>query len=361
MHRKRRPSSIRNRGIIICIIVAVLLSVWTSVFALTGAWDPIRAVAVTVSSPITSLFGRAGASVARALDAMRADDKAFEAWSQEKNELEAKIAEQQKQLAELQKLQLENEQLRAYLSLTETHSSLTLLDAQPLYTADTTGRLVVLSRGSRDGVRVGMPVLDSAGLLGVVSEVSPAGCKVATLLDETVHIGVRNARSGVSGTLCGAQAGTYFCTLKYMDTNIDPESQLRVGDMIVTSGESEQFPAGLTVGRITEVGFDPYDRSPYAYVEIACTPKAPSPLLLIVTGETVEVTVPDDEPEQPPKDSEPDPTEPPEQQGDGTVDDGQDGPEDGQTVTDAEPPEDTADEQMPTTSGGFAGDEEVVS
>lgn len=288
MHRKKRRAWLRNYSLatIICALVAVLLCVWSTIFSLTSTTDPLRVVSVTLTSPITSFFDRMGAATARAIEAARAGEETYLAWEQEKKELEQKLAAQEEQLSLLQQLQLENEQLRDYLSLTSPDRVLQLLQARTIYTADTTGRLVTLDRGSRDGVEVGMPVLEAGGVIGVVCEVSATTCKVSTLLDETVHIGVRNARSGVSGTLCGAQAGELSCTLKYLDTNLDRNQDLQVGDIIVTGAESDQFPANLTVGRISEVGVDPYDRSPYARVEITAHLRDPSALLMIVTGES---------------------------------------------------------------------------
>ncbi len=287
MHHKRHGSLRKNKGLIICISVSVLLCVWSSIFSLFSIWDPLRDLTVTVSSPLTGVWDRMGSALAQSLEALRTGNEEYSAWQAEKKEWENKFSAQEEQLKQLQQLQLENEQLRDYLSLAETHASLTLLEARTIYTADTTGRLLTLNRGSRDGVKEGMPVIDSHGVMGMVCEVESNNCKVITLLDETMRIGVRDVRSGISGTLCGARDGAGYGTLKYLDANIDRETDLRIGDIIVTSGGNGNFPAEMIVGRVVEIGVDTYDRSPYAYIELSADLDDPSALLMIVTGEEI--------------------------------------------------------------------------
>ncbi len=291
----RRKKASRYRPIWVCAAVALLLCIWSTVFSLTGTRDMLRGAVVTLSKPLTTLFDRMGGGISDALLATRMD---YDAWQSEKTELQSQLAEQQELLAELQALREKNKQLYAYLGLVEQQSELMLTEARVIYTADTTGRLVTVNRGRRDGVEVGMPVISAEGLVGRVCEVSANTAKVATLYDELVSVGVRNARSGVSGVLCGAADDGELCTLKYLDPNINYALDLQVGDMIVTSGSSELYPEGLLVGSIVKVGVDPYDHSPYAYVSLTADVRDPSAMLMIVLGER-EVQAPDEPSDEP--------------------------------------------------------------
>lgn len=276
----------------------------------------LKGAMVTVSSPLVRLFDRMGGSIADRLTASKLN---YAAWLEQKAELEARLAEQQQQLEQLQAIKLENEQLRDYLSLRQEQTSLTLTEAHVIYTSDTTSRTLTLNRGSRDSISIGMPVISAAGLVGMVSELSRTTCKVSTLLSEGVYIGVRNVRSGVSGTLCGTENGQDVCVLQYLDPNIEWENDLRVGDIVVTSGYGERYPSGLMVGTITKVMVDPYDRTPYAYVELAADVRDTDALLMIVTGEEIEnPSVPEDEDEMPEDESQQMPQDAPEisQEGD---------------------------------------------
>lgn len=288
----RRKKYTKHRPILICAAVALLLCIWSSVFSLTGTRDIFRGATVTLSRPLTSLFDRMGGGISDALLATRTD---YDAWQSEKAQLQAQLAEQQKQLAELQALKEQNQQLYAYLGIAEKHSELILTEARVIYRSDTTERLLTVNRGRRDGVEVGMPVMDASGLIGRVCEVSASTSKVATLLDELLSVGVRNVRSGVSGVLCGASGDGEVCTLKYLDANINYAMDLQVGDMIVTSGSSELYPEGLLVGSIVKVGVDPYDHSPYAHVAMTADLKDPSAMLMIVLGEREIQAEPDDD------------------------------------------------------------------
>lgn len=278
----RRNKYFKHRPILICAAVALLLCVWSTVFALTEARDILRGTVVTLSSPLTGLFDRIGGGISSAIEATRTD---YTAWQSEKAELKAQLAEQQKELAELQGLRDKNQQLYAYLGIVEKHSELILTDAKVIYTADTTERLLTVNKGRRDGVAVGMPVIDASGLIGRVCEVSASTAKVATLYDELISVGVRNARSGVSGVLSGAAGDGELCTLKYLDANINYALDLQVGDMLLTSGAGELYPEGLLVGSIIKVGVDPYDHSPYAQVKLIADVRDTSGTLMIVLGE----------------------------------------------------------------------------
>lgn len=278
----RRKKKSRYRPIWICAALALLLCILSTVLSLTKTRDILKDVVVTISSPLTQLFDRMGGGISDALLATRTN---YDAWQSEKAELQSQLAEQQKKLAELQRLQLENKQLYAYLGLVEDHPELILQQARIIYTADTTDRLLTVNRGRRDGVVVGMPVIDEKGLIGRICEVSYNTSKVETLLDELVSVGVRNVRSGVSGVLCGALDEGNTCVLKYLDANINYALDLKVGDMLVTNASSELYPEGLSVGSIIKTGLDPYDHSPYAYVSLSADVRDTSAMLMIVLGE----------------------------------------------------------------------------
>lgn len=293
MKRKSGKNSLKNKGIIVCAVIAVALCVWTSVFSLMGGTDVLREAAVLISSPFTSLFDSVGQGVSRAAGALAGTDEVQKAHEEEIEALKNTIAAQELEISRLQQMKQENEQLRAYLSLAESHPTLLLTEARTIYSSDTTMRSITLDKGSRDGIAVGMPVLDVGGLVGVVDEVTLNSCKVKTVLDETLKIGVRNARSGVSATLSGTPAGKSYCVMTYMDPATDAVTDLAIGDVIVTAGNSELFPAGLIVGRISQL--DLKAQLPCAHVRPAADPSSATSLLLIVTGE--DTTPPEEIPE----------------------------------------------------------------
>lgn len=276
--RRKKPSL--KKQLILCACIALLLCAIPTVLSLTNTKDIIRNTITTVSSPLIKLFGTAGKGAA---DILASGDD-YQELQQQLIDANQELATLREQLAAMEQLKKENEQLRDYLELKNEQPNLTLTDATIIFHNDPTGRTVTLNKGSRQGIAVGMPVLSAGGLYGTVSEVSAATCKVTTLKEEALFIGATVVRSGINGTLCGLQSGQTHAKLQYLDANVDHQTSLQVGDVIVTSGYGEKYPYGLVIGEIVEVGVDAYDRSPYAYVRLYADYTATA-ALMIVTGE----------------------------------------------------------------------------
>ncbi|OGD17926.1 MAG: rod shape-determining protein MreC [Candidatus Aminicenantes bacterium RBG_16_63_16] len=112
---------------------------------------------------------------------------------------------------------------------------------------------VVLNRGSSDGVKKDMVVLDRHGrLVGrVIDVIAPGQSKVQLITDEESGVGVISARTRVMGVLSGDAEGR--CLFRYvLKTNKD----IALDEDVLTSGFDDIYPAGLPVGRIAAVGED---------------------------------------------------------------------------------------------------------
>jgi len=104
-----------------------------------------------------------------------------------------------------------------------------------------------IDKGEKDGLMSGMPVLVSPGLLGRLTDISWHSSKVLLLVDENSNVDVLIQRTRVQGIAHGA--GSRGCVLKYVPKIQD----VRVGDVVVTSGLSNIFPKGLLVGKVSYV------------------------------------------------------------------------------------------------------------
>ena len=115
-----------------------------------------------------------------------------------------------------------------------------------------------------------MAVITKDGIVGCVTEVGLTWCKVSTILEDARSVGVLAPRSGASGILEGEyiyrENGT--CKLTFLDGDAR-NAKVAVGDRVETSGTGSVYPAGLTVGRITELKADAATRSLIATVEPA--------------------------------------------------------------------------------------------
>lgn len=111
---------------------------------------------------------------------------------------------------------------------------------------DPTRRRLVLDAGRRDGVHIGQTVIDAGGLVGQIIAVTPAHATVLLLTDPDHAVPVVVARTGVRLIVYGRGE-----RLELPDVPLNTE--LQVGDEIVTSGLGGRFPAGFPVGTVVDV------------------------------------------------------------------------------------------------------------
>lgn len=112
---------------------------------------------------------------------------------------------------------------------------------------------VTLNVGSADGVRADETVLNGAGLVGTVTEVSPWTCTVLLATDATAVAGVRLVGSGRLGWVSGA--GPHLPGELLRLRVLGPSSTLLPGQQLVTSASVGDRPyvAGVPVGVITRI------------------------------------------------------------------------------------------------------------
>jgi rod shape-determining protein MreC len=146
----------------------------------------------------------------------------------------------------------ENRRLRALLQLREQIGGETLSaqvigkEVSPFFRVIR----VTLDRGERDHVRAGMPVISSEGLVGQVRRAWGRYSDVLLTVDRTSAIDVVVQRTGARGMLRGTgETDRYLCRLEYLQRT----DEVRVGDLVHTSGLGQRFPASILVGRITRV------------------------------------------------------------------------------------------------------------
>ncbi|MEX1032662.1 MAG: rod shape-determining protein MreC [Cellvibrionaceae bacterium] len=111
---------------------------------------------------------------------------------------------------------------------------------------------VIINKGSRDGVYVGQPLVDADGLMGQVVEVSPFSSHVLLITDSTHAIPVHINRNGVRAVAEGV-GDLYQLELRHVSNTVD----IQEGDLLVSSGLGQRFPAGYPVAIVDTVVHDP--------------------------------------------------------------------------------------------------------
>lgn len=103
-----------------------------------------------------------------------------------------------------------------------------------------------INRGSVDGVKRGMGVVDHNGVTGIVNVTGAHMSRVISLLNETQHFSVKIKDTEFIGTLSWKGGDPAIAYVEEMPRHV----QYQIGDTIVTSGYSTTFPEGIPVGKI---------------------------------------------------------------------------------------------------------------
>lgn len=107
-----------------------------------------------------------------------------------------------------------------------------------------------LDRGDRDDVRPGMPVVAHDGLVGQIRRSWGRYSDVLLTVDSKSSVDVMVERNGSRGILRGTgEENRYACRIEYLLRSDD----VRVGDVVHTSGIGRRFPRGVLVGRVSKL------------------------------------------------------------------------------------------------------------
>lgn len=164
-------------------------------------------------------------------------------------------------------LRLENNRLRTLLHLQQSLPPTSVAAQISAQASDPFNRTVVIDRGSLQGIALGSPVIDETGLLGQVTRDYPWSAEVTLITDRDAVVPVQNQRTGERGVLYGEPGlGQGGLELRWMPAAAD----VRVGDLLVTSGVDGIYPAGLRVARVTAV----VRQRDTAFARVLCAPLA---------------------------------------------------------------------------------------
>jgi rod shape-determining protein MreC len=108
-------------------------------------------------------------------------------------------------------------------------------------------RTMLLDRGSDSGVREGMAVVAADGVVGQIIKVAASTARVVLLTDSASGISATIQRSRARGVVKGK--GEMVCALEFTTRDED----VKVGDMVITSGIGGIFLQGLPIGEVTMV------------------------------------------------------------------------------------------------------------
>jgi rod shape-determining protein MreC len=175
-----------------------------------------------------------------------------ERLQRENDELQAQLRVAKLELLRSAAQTEENRQLRAIRNASAHIESRTLIAEIMRVDLDPLRHRVLLNHGAQDAVYKGQAVLDADGIFGQVTRVGQHAAEVLMITDAEHATPIRVNRTGLRSIAVGT--GDYN---KLRLPYITGDADIKVGDLLVTSGLGGVYPAGYPVAQITVVKRDP--------------------------------------------------------------------------------------------------------
>ncbi len=257
----------RTKSAVILLSVIVVLSVAVGVINASGVKITfLENVINVIVTPVQSLIAKTDKKI----------DNFFGYFSdvntirEENRKLKDENVKLENSLRTAKTAEKENETLRGMLGLKKN------LTEFNLETAEVVGRdpgnwfsTITINKGSADGILLDQTVITSGkALVGRVFEVGSNWAKIVTVTDPECSAGAFIERSGEYAVTEGDAKLELEgkCRLSYISKN----TNVLVGDTLVTSGLGGIFPKGLSIGKIQTIQTDVQGISQYAVVVPTC-------------------------------------------------------------------------------------------
>ncbi len=168
--------------------------------------------------------------------------------SRTNKQLREQLLQLQGQLQRQLSLEQENTTLRALLnSASYVHGDVLAAQLLAVNTAPFVNEIII-NKGSQAHVALGQPVIDASGIMGQVIEVNQFTSRVLLIDDTRSAIPVQVQRNGIRAIADGRGTANQLTLLHIPET-----ADIKVGDLLVTSGLGQRFPIGYPVATVTEV------------------------------------------------------------------------------------------------------------
>ena len=152
------------------------------------------------------------------------------------------------QLQRLTFLQQENDRLRSLLNSPVQDNTSKIVAELMAVDNNPYSHQIVINKGAINDVYEGQPVLDAKGIVGQIMQVSSTNSRVLLIADVTHAIPVRVARNNVR--LIASGSGSLD---ELLIQHVAHSSDLKIGDILLSSGLGNIFPEGYPVATITSI------------------------------------------------------------------------------------------------------------
>lgn len=195
--------------------------------------SPVQAKLTEVVQPLSSLTGYLG-SVSE--------------LNEQKAKLESEVAQLTSEVARLREIESENKSLRGLVQWQSSNPEWHFLEAG-IISRDPSNlvKSAIVNKGTKDGVKEGMTVLDNGNLAGRVIRAFETSSKVMFVTDPSSSVNGMIQRSRVLGVVKGKTGDRLV--MDYLGQQDD----VQMRDLVVTSGIGGGFPKGIPIGFATAI------------------------------------------------------------------------------------------------------------
>jgi len=188
---------------------------------------------------------------AKAWDSLGEQIRARSELINENNQLRQQLLQTAGSLQTQAALQQENQRLRNLLEATEGRTFTFQFAEMQRVDLDPFAHKVWINRGADQGVVIGQAVIDGLGIVGQVEDVHLHFSTVRLISDPDHALPVQINRTGLRTVAFGSGQTSHLVM-----PNVPLQADVSPGDMIVTSGLGDRFPAGFPVGEVIRVNRD---------------------------------------------------------------------------------------------------------
>jgi len=172
-------------------------------------------------------------------------------WERRYVELEATHEATVDELQRTKAIAARVNELEALNGLRESSPDSVFLPANVIgYDPNGINKMIVIDRGSTDGIRKGMVVTDPRSFVGYVTEVEDTRSRVTLVIDSTQSVGAELTESGAIGVVQGLWQNGGRMELRYVDRSVEPVEDELVVTTCNPQGRTAGVPCGLIIGKV---------------------------------------------------------------------------------------------------------------
>ena len=248
---------LRSRAVVLGTLA--LIVVFGLILDELGALAPFEGLFLQLTTPIQRLVDN---TTERIIDAS-ASLRDLRDLRERNRQLETLVDQLMIENVRLKEAEAQNEDLRLKLAFAEAYPQYVLKAAEVRgrvigYEPNNFMSVLIVDIGRQDGVQKGMPVVTERGLVGHIHKVGANWAKVLLITDPSSSVAALVQSSRAPGLVSGRLGQDLV-----MDY-IPQEETVSVGDVILTSGMSGNYPKSLLIGQVLEVeqrDIDPFQRA----------------------------------------------------------------------------------------------------